>query len=355
MNTIEEIQEAVRASPRLHVRGAGTKSALSGAATHSVAGLSGMVEYNPSEYTFTAKAGTPVAEINAILANHGQYLPFDPPLAGRGATLGGTIAAGLSGPGRYRFGGVRDFLLGVQLVTGEGRVVRGGGKVVKNAAGFDLPKLMVGSLGRYGILTECTCKVFPRPETTCTIRAEFVSAEAALEKLCALATASFDLLCLDAGPADTLLLRVGGMRESADARVDRLNAFLGASTHVLTDEEDAQAWQSAGEFSWLPKGYGLIKVPINPARILELEDAAGAMNPAPVRHYSVGGNVCWLGWPNDAGAEHADAFLKRLNLPGVAVLGSFRQALLGHQTGDAFARRLLSVLDPEQRFQPYAA
>src|SRR5436190_11409249 len=114
--------------------------------------LSGMMEYDPAEFTFTALAGTPLAVVQKELAGNGQYLPFDPPLAAQGATLGGTVAAGLSGPGRLRYGGVRDFIVGVQWVDGSGTVIRGGGKVVKNAAGFDFPKLFTGSLGRLGIL-----------------------------------------------------------------------------------------------------------------------------------------------------------------------------------------------------------
>ena len=93
----------------------------------------------------------------------GQYLPFDPMLSAAGATIGGTVAAGISGPGRYRYGGIRDFLLGVQFISSDGAVINAGGKVVKNAAGFDIPKLLVGSLGRLGVMTELTFKVFPQP------------------------------------------------------------------------------------------------------------------------------------------------------------------------------------------------
>ena len=107
-------------------------------------GLNGVLEYEPSEFTFTALAGTPVRDIAAILAERGQYLPFDPMLVGAGSTLGGTVASGLSGPGRFRFGGLRDFILGVRFVDGGGRLLRLGGKVVKNSAGFDVPKFFVG-------------------------------------------------------------------------------------------------------------------------------------------------------------------------------------------------------------------
>ena len=110
-----------------------------------------------------------------MLAEHGQYLPFDPLLAEAGATLGGTVAAGANGPGRYRYGGLRDFILGVRYVDGEGQIVYAGGKVVKNAAGFDIPKFMVGSLGQFGALVEMTFKVFPKPEAYATLRLECAS------------------------------------------------------------------------------------------------------------------------------------------------------------------------------------
>src|SRR5436305_8658192 len=173
-SSISELVEAVRSTPRLIPTGAGTKSRLSAvdAARVSRRGLRGIVEYEPSEFTITALAGTPIAEIAEALAKRGQYLPFDPMWQKAGAALGGTVASGLSGPGRFRFGGLRDFILGVRFVDGAGRLLRMGGKVVKNAAGFDLPKFFVGSLGRFGVLAELTFKVFPRPESARTLRLE---------------------------------------------------------------------------------------------------------------------------------------------------------------------------------------
>src|ERR1051325_9403440 len=172
-STPAELAEAVRATAKVIVVGAGTNPRLAKVPDEfvrvSTTKLRGIVEYEPSEFTFTALAGTPVKEIVAALAERGQYLPFDPLLAGAGATLGGTIAAGISGPGRLRFGGLRDFLLGVQFVDGAGGLLRLGGKVVKNAAGFDLPKFFVGSLGRFGELAEVTFKVFPKPLATRTL------------------------------------------------------------------------------------------------------------------------------------------------------------------------------------------
>lgn len=159
------VRERLRESGRLHPQGGRSKPAL--AATDEADALElgqcqGVLEYEPSEFTFTALAGTPVAEVVALLVEHGQYLPFDPMLVSRGATLGGTIAANSAGPGRYRYGGIRDFLIGVRFADGRGNLVQGGGKVVKNAAGFDFPKFFVGSLGRFGVLLEVTFKVFPQ-------------------------------------------------------------------------------------------------------------------------------------------------------------------------------------------------
>ena len=165
--TVEEVASLVKAGTRWLPVGAGTKptpaSPPAGYTAFSLTALRGIVEYEPGEYTFTARAGTPISEIAAELARHGQYLPFDPLLAEAGATLGGSIAAGLSGPGRLRYGGIRDFILGVQFVTGAGEVARGGGKVVKNAAGFDFPKLLVGSLGRLSSLVEAIVQSLPPP------------------------------------------------------------------------------------------------------------------------------------------------------------------------------------------------
>jgi glycolate oxidase FAD binding subunit len=204
MTTIEAIQSTIREGGPLLARGGGTKPALStpanGATVLDVSGLAGVLEYEPGEFTFTALAGTRVADVQALLREQGQYLPFDPPLAERGATLGGTVAAGLSGPGRYRYGGVRDFILGVRFVDGNGELIRGGGKVVKNAAGFDLPKLMVGSLGQLGVLVELTFKVFPQPPAYTTLSLRCQTLPDAVSVLLRSYTARLDIEALDLEP-----------------------------------------------------------------------------------------------------------------------------------------------------------
>src|SRR5882672_10349624 len=166
---LEQLSEAVRAAGRarrgLRLRGGGTKDfygqALEGEVldTH---GYSGIVAYEPSELVITARCGTKLADIETAMSEHGQMLSFEPPhfaQFGSGATLGGMIAAGLSGPRRQAAGALRDFVLGVKIMDGRGEVLAFGGQVMKNVAGYDVSRLMAGSLGTLGIILEVSLKV----------------------------------------------------------------------------------------------------------------------------------------------------------------------------------------------------
>jgi glycolate oxidase FAD binding subunit len=359
--SIAEVQAAVRsAAPGAPVlaRGRGTKPPLSttpsGGVALDVSGLSGIIEYEPGEFTFTALAGTPVAEITAALAEHGQFLPFDPPLTEAGATLGGTVAAGLSGPGRYRYGGVRDFILGVRYVDGTGEVVRTGGKVVKNAAGFDISKLMVGSLGALGILIELTFKVFPKPDAYATLRVLHPTLDAALATLHRLTGSQLDFFAIDVEPAlngTVLWVRLGGLAAALPERLARLRGLAGGGDALLDDADDAY-WRAAREFTWRSEDSALVKVPVTPGRIARLEsDLAGFANPPglPARRYGAGGQVAWLTWPPTA-LHDLDSALKTLGLSGLVVLGPPGRARLGVRTGQSFEQRVKTALDPEARF-----
>ncbi|GBG02481.1 glycolate oxidase subunit GlcE [Azospira sp. I13] len=138
----------------------------------------GVVAYEPTELVVTVKAGTPLAELEAVLAEKGQYLAFEPPHFGSEATVGGMVAAGLSGPRRAQAGAVRDFVLGVRLMDGQGQALNFGGQVMKNVAGYDVPRLMAGSLGQLGLLLEVSLKVLPRPVAEATLRLETSQAKA---------------------------------------------------------------------------------------------------------------------------------------------------------------------------------
>jgi glycolate oxidase FAD binding subunit len=351
--TIEDVQAAVRQQAWVRVRGGGSKPALSAGANLSLGQLTGVLEYEPSEFTFTALAGTPIATLQQLLDEHGQYLPFDPPLGDAGATLGGTVAAGLSGPGRFRYGGVRDFLLGVRLVNSEGELVRGGGRVVKNAAGFDLPKLMVGSLGEFGILVELTCKVFPRPPAWATLRVDLPTLEAALETMTQLATSPLELTCLDLEPSGRLWLRLGGLAEALPERVKRLRQSLPAESQItpLGEAEEPVFWHDVREFAWVPPDHGLVKVPLTPQQISVMDQHLASLPVPVVRRYSLGGNVAWLAWPASLPASHLEAILQTLDQPALAVNGTWADPRLGKRPGGFFVRRLIDVFDPERKFQ----
>jgi glycolate oxidase FAD binding subunit len=342
---VQHIQDAVLSKPRVRPTGGGTKSALSGWGNLTMSEVSGVLEYNPQEYTFTALAGTSIKEVQDLLAKNGQYMPFDPPLVEAGATLGGTVASGLSGPGRYRFGGVRDFLLGAKFVSGEGQLVTGGSKVVKNAAGFDFPKLMVGSLGQFGVLVELTFKVFPRPESYETLAIDFANFDEANKAMQKLAMSNLELSCLELLTPSRLLLRVGGLQEAIEQRLESIQQFLGKEGERLNDEK---TWREAREFSWLPLEHSLIKIPLSPTKVATLEKVLEPMNVA--RRYSVGGNVLYVAWANSE-KEQLDKFLNQHGLSALAITGSWANPLLGKQTGQGFTKRILSVLDPQGKFR----
>jgi glycolate oxidase FAD binding subunit len=165
----------------LRLTGAGTKDfygeTLAGE-PFSLTAYRGVIDYEPSELVITARCGTPLSELEATLAAHGQFLAFEPPAFGGDPTFGGVIAAGLSGPRRPYAGAARDFVLGAHLLTAAGEELRFGGQVMKNVAGFDVSRLLCGSLGILGILTQVSVKVLPRPRLEETVRLELPAARA---------------------------------------------------------------------------------------------------------------------------------------------------------------------------------
>jgi glycolate oxidase FAD binding subunit len=353
--TLDQLCQAVAEASLVQPTGGCTKTALSahlpGATRIDMAGLSGILEYEPGEYTFTAYAGTRLSLIASALAEHGQFLPFDPPLVHAGATLGGAVASGLAGPGRYRYGGVRDFILGVRYVDGEGRLIKGGGKVVKNAAGFDTPKLMAGSLGMFGVLAELTFKVFPAPRAYATLVAPCVSPEEGVELLVRVSASGMDVHALElvpGGPACyAVWVRLAGLPEALDERLARLGELLGRGTPVRGGQELA-LWEEIGEFRWAPKPWNLIKVPLTPRRIPALEGALLALDPGALRRYSGGGQVAWVA--TTAPPSAVDPLLARLSLSGLVIMGARSPVRLGASPGEPFERRVKEAMDPTRRF-----
>lgn len=180
----ERLRSAISTGTPLRLAGAGTKDFLGRDATASnqeqlpLAGHAGILNYQPEELVVTARCGTTLDAIDGLLAEHGQQLPFEPPRFGAGATIGGTIACGLSGPARPYAGAARDLVLGARVLTGRGEILRFGGEVMKNVAGYDCSRLMAGAYGTLGVLLDLSIKVTPVPAVTLTRVQECDQAEA---------------------------------------------------------------------------------------------------------------------------------------------------------------------------------
>jgi glycolate dehydrogenase FAD-binding subunit len=356
-DTAAEVCEAVRSAARIVPVAGRTKPGLwqSEAATElELGGLRGIVDYDPAELTFTAEAGTPVAEVVDALSEHGQYLPFDPPLVGAGATLGGVVAAATSGPGAFRHGSVRDFVIGAQIVDGTGRLINSGGRVVKNAAGFDLPKLMIGSLGRLGVMVRLSFKVFPRPRATTTLVLEPASPAEALRAMSTVARGPLQADALDLTADGRLLVQLGGAPEVIDARAVRCAQLLGDGAVRLSEDLETAEWESAKTFAWLPEAAELVRVALSPSHVLALNDALGGSHDTPALRLSLAGNLAWIGWPRARPIAELDAALRGLGLRGARLTGSAEPCssgpLLGDPAGGAFGERLGAALDPDHRF-----
>jgi glycolate oxidase FAD binding subunit len=347
--SVEELVEVVRSCPQLLAVGAGTKPRLSevNVTKVSTSRLQGIVEYEPSEFTFTARAGTPIKELAATLAASGQYLPFDPFLSEAGATLGGTVAAGLSGPGRARFGGLKDFILGVRFVDGQGRLLRMGGKVVKNAAGFDLPKFLVGSLGRFGVLAELTFKVFPAPASTLTLKLVANEIETAVRILVEAVRARWELDALEILPGShNVYVRLAGPAQALEKIASEILARWRGEK--LTAEDAQRVWFELREFKWAHDKGPLIKVALTPTVLPALYREMRSLDDVRV-HVSCGGNMALVSLPTTAQVAAFNESLRRLALPAVTLRGE-APLWCGSQLRPNIARAVKLALDPENRF-----
>ncbi|HJY75088.1 MAG TPA: glycolate oxidase subunit GlcE [Burkholderiales bacterium] len=181
----DRIREAAEHKAPLRLRGGGSKDFYGNEPRGELLdtrGYAGIVSYEPTELVVTARCGTLLAELEKILQQNGQCLPFEPPHFGPEATLGGCVASGLSGPRRASAGALRDFVLGVKLVDGRGRELGFGGQVMKNVAGYDVARLAAGSLGTLGLIAEVSLKVLPSPASELSLELE-MSEAAALERM----------------------------------------------------------------------------------------------------------------------------------------------------------------------------
>lgn len=309
--TEDALAEAIKsANGPLRIVGGGTRpiGAAREGAVLSAAGLSGIDLYEPGALTMVARAGTPLAEIEAALEKEGQRLPFEP-MDHRGLlgttgepTIGGVFAANVSGPRRISVGAARDFLLGVRFVDGAGQIVSNGGRVMKNVTGYDLVKLMAGSHGTLGVLTEVSFKVLPRSAFTGVLRLEGLEDASAVQALSRALGSPYEVtgaahLQTGMDGAPVTMIRLEGFENSVRYRAAALQeALAGFGAFTLEDDQDrtdagwrhvrdAQPFHSAAGDVW--------RLSVKPG------DAPGivAQVPGSEAIYDWGGGLIWLRVP----------------------------------------------------------
>jgi glycolate oxidase FAD binding subunit len=247
----DRIRQAAERRAPLRVRGGGSKDFYGNAPRGEILdtrGHAGIVSYEPTELVVTARCGTPLKELEAALASKGQFLPFEPPHFGPGATLGGCIAAGLSGPRRMSAGAARDFVLGAKIVDGRGQLLAFGGQVMKNVAGYDVSRLLAGSLGTLGVIVEASLKVLPRPGAEATLRLELDEARA-LDAMTGWAAQPLPVSAT-AWHAGLLTVRLSGAEPAVRAAAARIGGTPADAAHWNALREQTDAFFTGGEPLW---------------------------------------------------------------------------------------------------------
>ncbi|HZP68676.1 MAG TPA: glycolate oxidase subunit GlcE [Pseudolabrys sp.] len=365
----KEVEEAVRWAlgneKPLEIAGQGTKRAVGRPSqtdlTLDLSGITGVTLYEPAELILSARAGTPLADIEALLDRNNQELAFEPidygPIVGAPAgagTLGGVIAANLSGPRRIKSGAARDHFLGVTAVTGRGETIKSGGRVVKNVTGYDLCKLFAGSWGTLAAMTDITVKVLPKAETEATVLVTGLDDARA----CAAMAAAMGSSCDVSGAAhlpDHVASWFAGLPKPEASTVLRLEGFVPSVAHrkqllatrlkefgpvALLESQDSHAlWRSIRHVlpftSESARARPLWRIAVAPSRGHEI---ARAITPAAQMFYDWGGGLVWVAMP------FADE-------PDAVTIRSVTAAIGGHATlvrAPAAVRASVDVFAPEE-------
>ena len=326
----EEVAEAVKAAiardERLEIIGAGTKRSL-GRPVHAtdtldVSGCKGIVSYEPSELILSARAGTSLGEIEALLAANDQILAFEPPdfgslfgVSAAQATLGGTVAVNASGPRRFKAGAARDHILGVTAVSGRGEIFKAGGKVVKNVTGYDLPRLLAGSFGTLAVMTEITMKVLPKPETQSTLLLHRLDDNVVFRALGAALRSPWDV----SGAAylaeeQITALRVEGISQSVDDRCTQLRKLLApfGPVETMESQRSREFWSRVEKVSAFAHSEIVWRLSFPPAESAAAGRKLRETIPGSRTIADWGGSLLWLALPGeDALAEIVRAVAAR--------------------------------------------
>ena len=258
----------------------------------NLSALSGIVDYEPSELVLVVGAATPLAQIEPLLTEQGQHLAFEPVHWRSTATAGGTVAVGLAGPRRFRAGSVRDFVLGLQFVDGKGRLVRSGGRVVKNVSGFDLWRGLTGSFGSLGLITEVCFKLWPRPEAQCTLLFERPQLQAASRTMLQLAQRQEEISGLAYVPTQGVVARLEGSASALQAQTETIARDVAVDDR-LPHDESCTLWRALREVESLREKSGALwRFVVPAARWVEL---VGDLQAQGIEDYHVdwGGGQVW--------------------------------------------------------------
>jgi glycolate oxidase FAD binding subunit len=320
------VAETHRRGEPLNIAGGGSRAGLGrppeGARALSSARLTGIVFHEPAEMILRARAGAPLSVVEAALDAHNQMLPFEPidhrVLYGGGGepTIGGLTAVNASGPRRVSAGAARDSLVGLRLINGRGEAIASGGRVMKNVAGLDLVKINCGALGAFGLITEATFKLLPKPESEATLvirRLEDAQAIAAMTRALGSPYGVSGAAALSPGMGrefSRMFLRLEGFTDAVEHRIQKLIALLAdlGAEHVLRGEDSQRLWRSVrdAEFVAEPRERAVWRVNLQPSRAIEF---LARLGPRALTHvFDCGGGLIWLTsdpTPADAAAVRA--------------------------------------------------
>ncbi len=356
------VAEAVAGGTPLALEGGGTKAAIGRpiqtARTLSSRGLTGITLYEPAEMVIGARAGTPLADIVRTLDEGGQTLTFEPmdhrPLLGSAGepTIGAVAAANISGPRRIQAGAARDSLIGIRLVNGRGEAVKSGGRVMKNVTGLDLVKLVAGSWGTLGFLTEVTFKVLPKPERTATLVLRGLDDGHAVRVLAAALGSPFEVtgaahLPAGLGGGAQTLLRIEGLAFSVDYRVGELRRLFrrDGAADLLEGEAAASLWRVVRDVEPFvdPRDAAVWRISTAPTRGPDLAGVVGRLVEGARWYFDWGGGLIWLACPiGRAEAGTGDG--------GAAAIRAAVNQYGGHATlvrAPAELRATLDVFEPQ--------
>lgn len=328
----DQVRQALADNAALEIFAGRTKSFLGrkqSGAPLDVSALKGVVSYEPGELVLVARPGTRLSEIETLLNGENQYFAFEPPGWGEAATIGGTVACNLSGPRRFKMGALRDHLLGIEMIDGYGERIRAGGKVVKNVTGYDLSKVLAGSFGTLGVLTEVCLKVWPRPQTQATLAVHGLLPGAALAQMLDWAARPLEITGLAYDEAG-LVARIEGSAPAVRAQIATLRSAVATESSVMEEDESSAFWRHWRELEWLTPGVGMQRwrfsgPPTRMVRLMEalkaeglarwgldwaggllwallpVDTAVGLVHRTAARHQA-------LGWRFAAGARNEEAF-----------------------------------------------